>query len=171
MEDVEAIQRFQAGDPEAFREIFLRHRGRVYAQAYHMLGEEGLALDVVQEAFLVLLRRLPAWEAGTSLGAWLAGAAWRCAQVQRRRRLPVGKDLEKGIPPLPDALEKGEEKRILWEAVGTLPEREREAVLLRYAQGMLLEEVALCMGIDVKTVSSHLSRASGILRERIAKKI
>lgn len=162
--DEEAIAAFRSGRAEAFETLFLKYRDRTFAQAYRMLGDEGLALDAVQETFLALLEILPRWEPRAPIGAWLAEAAWRCSRTQqRKRRLPV--------PPAPSPPDpKEEEYDRLWEKVGELSPRCREAVLLRFAQGLSLAESAQAMGISEKAVASHLSQAYTALREKIGEK-
>ncbi len=167
-EDLAAINAFKAGDAAAFEPLFLRYRQRIYAQAYRMLRDEGLALDVVQETFIAFLHKLPSFEPRAPVIAWLSETAWRLAQTQRRRRLPAGDEMDAAGPRDPgEGLLRVEEAKRLWEMVGTLSERDRQAVLLRYGQGLDNDAVADQMGITVKAVTSHLARAMGMLREKM----
>lgn len=168
-EDVAAVAAFKAGDASGFEALFLKYRHRLYAQAYRMLRDEGLAMDVVQEAFLALLKQLPSFEWRAPLIAWLSETVWRLAQTQRRKRLPGEREgMERAVEEDPSAgLTRAEECARAWGAVAALSERDRQAVLLRYGQGLSHEEVARDMGITVKAVSSHLSRAIEILRGKM----
>ncbi len=160
-DDLPAIAAFRAGDPAGFQVLFLKHRGRVYAQAWRMLRDEGLALDVVQETFLALLGVLPHWEPRARLATWLGETAWRLARTQRRRRLPPGVPGDLAAPE-PDP----ENGTALWDAVDDLPAREKQAVLLRYAQDLPIKQVAIEMGITPGAVGAHLARALAALREK-----
>lgn len=164
-EDARAIAVFQAGHPEAFEALYQRHRQRVFAQAWRMLRDEGLALDVAQDVFLALFRALPSWEAGAPLPVWLSETCWRLARSQMRRR-PRRFTGEAEADTPASSLEEDEAAR-LWEAVGGLSERDRQAVLLRYAQQLSVPEVAETMGITPKAVSSHLARGLAVLRQII----
>ena len=167
-EDLVAIRAFRAGEVGGFEALFLRYRQRIYAQAFRMLRDEGLALDVVQETFLAFLRKLPSFEPRAPVSAWLSETAWRLAQTQRRHRLPAGETGEAtGSRDPGEGMLRAEEARRLWDMVGTLSERDRQAVLLRYGQGLDPGEVAARMGITAKAVSSHLARAKGLLREKM----
>jgi len=163
-DDLAAVAAFRAGDPAGFDALFLKHRGRVYAQAWRMLRDEGLAMDVVQETFLALLDVLPRWEPRARLSTWLGETAWRLARTQRRRRLPAGvpEDLSTQERGSPDE----EETSALWEAVDALPPREKQAVLLRYAQDLSIKQVAAEMGITPGAVGAHLARALAALRDK-----
>jgi RNA polymerase sigma-70 factor (ECF subfamily) len=163
-DDAAAIAAFKAGNPAGFHALFRKHRGRVYAQAWRMLRDEGLAMDVVQETFLALLGVLPAWEPRARLSTWLGETAWRLARTQRRRRLPPGVPEDLAAPEPKPADE--EEASALWEAVASLPAREKQAVLLRYAQGLPIKQVATEMGITPGAVGAHLARALAQLRDK-----
>lgn len=165
-DDLSAIATFRAGDLEGFNVLFRKYRFRVHAQAWRMLRDEGLAMDVVQETFLALLGVLPRWEPRARLSTWLGETAWRLARTQRRRRLSPGVPEDLSAPAGPSAGEEAEQSSALWEAVDSLPARERQATLLRYAQDLSIKQVAIEMSITPGAVGAHLVRALAALRDK-----
>ncbi len=144
------------------REVFLRnameaHGAAVYRLALCRLQNAADAEDVCQDVFLRLLEeRARDWD-GEYLKAWLLRAALnRCVDVQRfrlrRPALPLDQVPELARPVDDEAAE-------LWEAVSRLPEGERTAVHLHYAEGYRTEEIAAMLRVPAATVRTRLRRA------------
>ena len=90
VEDVLLVDRCLTGEPAATRELFRRHRGRVHACLYRVLGGNRDMDDLLQEAFLQVFQSLRAWRAEASLATWIDRIAVRVAYrylSQRRRRI------------------------------------------------------------------------------------
>lgn len=144
------------------RERFLRnameaHGAAVYRLALCRLQNTADAEDVYQDVFLRLLgEEARDWD-GEYLKAWLLRTALnRCVDIQRfRLRRPV-LPLEE-VPEL--ARPADSEAAELWEAVSRLPEGERTAVHLHYAEGYQTGEIAAMLGIPGTTVRTRLRRA------------
>ena len=144
------------------REGFLRnameaHGAAVYRLALCRLQNTADAEDVYQDVFLRLLgEEAGDWD-GEYLKAWLLRTALnRCVDVQRfRLRRPV-LPLDQ-VPELARPVD--DEAAELWEAVSRLPERERTAVHLHYAEGYRTEEIAAMLGVPGTTVRTWLRRA------------
>lgn len=146
----------------ADHETFLRnameaHGGAVYRLALCRLQNAADAEDVYQDVFLRLLGEADRDWDGEHLKAWLLRAALnRCADVQRWRvRRPV-LSLDE-VPELARPMDS--EAAELWEAVSHLPERERTAVHLHYAEGYRTEEIAALLRVPAATVRTRLRRA------------
>lgn len=144
------------------REVFLRnameaHGAAVYRLALCRLQNPADAEDVYQDVFLRLLgEEVGDWDA-EYLKAWLLRTALnRCVDVQRFRLrrpvLPLDQVPELARPADDEAAE-------LWEAVSRLPEGERTAVHLHYAEGYRTEEIAAMLGVPGTTVRTRLRRA------------
>lgn len=144
------------------QEIFLRnameaHGAAVYRLALCRLQNTADAEDVYQDVFLRLLsEEARDWD-GEYLKAWLLRAALnRCVDVQRvRLRRPV-LSLDQ-VPELAHPMD--DEAAELWEAVSRLPEGERTAVHLHYAEGYRTEEIAAMLHVPGTTVRTRLRRA------------
>ena len=109
--DIELVKQARDGRTEAFDALILRHQNRVYNTAYRMLGSREDALDVTQEIFLTVFRRLDRFEEKARFSTWLYRVAInRCRDELRRRSFvkhtrpqsldaPVGADRESKIEP------------------------------------------------------------------------
>jgi len=92
VEDVLLVDRCLTGEPAATRELFRRHRGRVHACLYRVLGSNRDMDDLLQDAFLQVFQSLRGWRAEASLATWIDRVAVRCAYrylSKRGRRVPT----------------------------------------------------------------------------------
>src|SRR5882762_10660741 len=90
VEDVLLVDRCLTGEPAATRELFRRHRSRVHACLFRVLGSNRDMDDLLQEAFLQVFQSLRGWRAEASLATWIDRVAVRCAYrylSQRGRRV------------------------------------------------------------------------------------
>lgn len=148
--------------------VFLRnameaHGGPVYRLALCRLQNTADAEDVYQDVFLRLLREgTRDWD-GEYLKAWLLRTALnRCVDVQRfRLRRPV-----LSLDEVPELAQPADSQAAeLWEAVSRLPEGERTAVHLHYAEGYRTEEIAAMLHVPAATVRTRLRRARMRLKD------
>ena len=131
------------------------------------LKDADLAQDAVQETFLKAYRHLYDFRGDCSEKTWLAAIAMnvsrdmlRTAWFRHHSRVNLDMLPEQPAPfAFPD-------DTVLTEVM-RLPPKYREAVLLRYYQGMKLKEVASALGLSVGKVRSRLNRANAILRDRL----
>src|SRR5690348_9596322 len=88
VEDVLLVDRCLTGEPAATRELFRRHRARVHACLYRVLGSNRDMDDLLQEAFLQVFQSLRGWRAEASLATWIDRVSVRVAYryLTRRRR-------------------------------------------------------------------------------------
>ncbi len=155
----------------AFEALVARHGPMVRATCRRALGDLDLADDAFQATFLVLVRRARSVRVGESLGPWLHAVARRVAAKARavRGRSPAAVDPDRlAAPdrdgPAPDL------RPVVDEEVGRLPERYRAPVVLCHLEGRTLAEAARLLRCPVGTVSGRLSRARGLLRDRLARR-
>src|SRR5436853_4546571 len=90
VEDVLLVDRCLTGEPAATRELFRKHRGRVHACLYRVLGGNRDMDDLLQEAFIQVFQSLRGWRAEASLATWIDRVAVRVAYrylSQRGRRI------------------------------------------------------------------------------------
>jgi RNA polymerase sigma-70 factor (ECF subfamily) len=167
------IQRFQKGQPGAFDALFDRYKDYVYRVAFFLTRNSGDAEEVVQEAFIDVLRALPRYDiAGPArFETWLYRVTVnRCRSRFRRKRLPsadwedVGAQVERiangRLYHQPErSTISHEQKAALWQAVDALPEAHRDVVVLRYQAGLSYEEIAEAMELNIGTVKSRLYNA------------
>ncbi|MBI2928813.1 MAG: sigma-70 family RNA polymerase sigma factor [Verrucomicrobia bacterium] len=162
------IAALNAGDGSAFEPLYRRHRDWVVQLAARITGDEDLALDVLQETFLYLLRKFPGFKLTCQLRSFLYPAVRNLALAARRKAIrtqsdgtePVDLDLPAPEPPVePDA-----DRERLAVALANLPEHQREVLLLRFVDGFRLQEIAAALGIPLGTVKSRLHLALAALR-------
>lgn len=163
------LRRAAAGDSAAFEEIVRAQQSMVYSVACHFLRDPGRAEEVAQEAFLRLYQNLARVESHAHLVQWLRKVTWRCA-IDELRRIGRGKEtaLEDSAEPVTehrsgDLLLEGRLQKL----VASLPPRARMMVILRYQEDLDLAEIAEVMGVPLNTVKSGLSRAVGVLRQKL----
>ena len=181
LSDAELLRRMLAGDESAFTALFRRRQAGVYRFALHMSGSEALAEDVVQEAFIALMRDGRNFDpARGSVAAYLYGIARNhvLRAFERERALvPLASgegegetgtppDLVSADDPLGD-LTRGEMIENLRLAVLALPAHYREVVVLCELRELSYVEAADALGCSVGTVRSRLHRARAMLAAKL----
>jgi RNA polymerase sigma-70 factor (ECF subfamily) len=165
-DDRELMRAVVTGDVSAFDAIYGRHAQPVYGLAYRILRERCAAEDVAQEAFVALWRSRHSYrpERG-SPGSWLLTITHnRAIDAIRRGRahLHVELDSERD-DEAPECTEDEALRRLQAATVGsalrTLPEAQRQAVVLGYYGGFSHTEIAARLGVPPGTVKSRMRLA------------
>ncbi len=183
LSDLEAVAGAQKGDPEAFRVLVERYQGRAYRLALRVLRDEENARDAVQEAFLKVYRSIDKFEGRSRFYTWLYRLVVNlCLDMRRRDRsdrevewteeqlhdadvdhasvgFGAGPALEAADGGPAGALERAEVRKRVISAIETLPDVQREALLLREIEGMSYAEIAESLSISKGTVMSRLHYA------------
>lgn len=167
------IEQAQAG-ADGVRELYRRYLQRVYAYVAYRVGRVQDVEDIVAEIFLKMLRGLATFEyrgPGT-FAAWLFRIAHNeVNQFYRQRQKHISPVSLDDLPEIraevlaPDQLmlrkEQFDQLRLL---IAALPDRRREIITLRFFGGLRNQEIAAVLGLDERTVASHLCRALDDLR-------
>ncbi len=164
---------FANGDGAAARALTLRMTPRVMAHAYRLLGDRDEAEDVAQDAMMRLWRIAPEWRQGEAkVTTWLYRVvANLCTDRLRRRRgvdLDAVPEPEDGAPGAEQGLLQQARADALQMALGHLPERQRQAVVLRHIEGLSNPEIAEIMEIGVEAVESLTARGKRALSDALA---
>ena len=180
-DDALAIERVLAGDRDAFGTLVARYGRRIHDLARRMLRDPFEAEDVVQHAFLNAYRALPRYDPTRPFRHWLLRITSNLCRnrLVARRHEPRGRggdEDDDGLPRLdpparPETTHGDDERREslrVRAAMEALPDRYRLAVILRYSQGLSLEEVAEITGEPMGTVKTHLHRARAALARGLA---
>lgn len=169
------------GFEAAFEQLFLRYRDRVYAIAYRITCNSVDAMDVVQEAFSLVFRKLDSFRSGSLFSTWLFRLVVNCSIDHRRRTRARGWQggegmelaIETAADPgtAPDATAEAHEfGDNIQEAIGLLSPKLRVILALRYLEEMSYEELAATLDLSLGTVKSRLARAhlalERVVRER-----
>ncbi len=162
------------GDRRAFTALVERHIGRAGAIAGRMLGIRADAEEVVQEAFLRVWQKAPEWrtDGGAKFTTWLHRILVNLCIDRRRRRPTVPIDaIEEPADEAADGFDRalaGERRQRVATALGTLPERQRAAIVLSYYEGLSNVAVAEALEVSVGAVESLLVRARRSLSTALA---
>lgn len=161
--DEELVRAAGRGEAAAFEALYRRHRGLVLGLARRFAGA-GLAADVAQEVFLYLVKRLPELRFQGRLATFLYPVVKHVAAAARRREHRPGSAAREVPEELAAPAPLAPEDEDLAAALAALPEAQREVVLLRFADGFALEEIATTLAIPLGTVKSRLHHALTGLR-------
>jgi len=158
--------RFRQGDADAVAEVYRSHGRLVYAVAYKVLGDRGLAEEATQQTFVKAWRAAQSFEAEREFGPWLAAIARRVAiDLYRRESVRAAGPLESAAPDDPALISNPESAEAIYdvwevrEAVSQLPAEEQEVVRLQHLEGFTHAQIAERLGIAVGTVKSRSFRA------------
>ena len=147
-------------------DLFAAHAPYVASLAYRMLGRDDLVDDLVQDVFVLAIRRLDVIIEPQAVRAWLARVTVRLAGKRlKRRRLAVFLGFDDTVVPDEDLASPQatpEERMLLtqvYQLLEQVPVDERLAWTLRHVEGMRLEEVAEACGCSLATVKRRIARA------------
>ncbi|WP_053226507.1 sigma-70 family RNA polymerase sigma factor [Solirubrobacter soli] len=163
-------------DPQQFRRAFNEHHRAVYSAAFRIVNDAGQAQDVVQDVFLRLWRRPGSFnpergDLGTYLrlmGRSRALDLWREGQVRGRAadRLKLVTDEVPVVEDHPAVMaERDQDRAEVREALGRLPEAQREALVLAYWGGLTADQIARRSHVPLGTAKSRIRLGLARLRE------
>jgi RNA polymerase sigma-70 factor (ECF subfamily) len=182
--DVQLMLRVRdADDAAAFEELMLRYQNRLIAVLEHVVGRRDLAEDLAQDVFLRVYRARKRYVPGAKFSTWLFtianNAAFNALRSRaRRHEISIAQQgnnstgvmsLEQLAQARSSAMparqaDKTEMRDVIQDAMATLNERQRMAVLLSKFESMSYEEIAETMEMTPQAIKSLLSRARGNLR-------
>lgn len=131
------------------------------------LKDAHLAEDAVQETFLKAYKGMESFRGDSSEKTWLIRIAINVCLDIRRTPWQRLMDLRKPVEDVPQPFEQQMGDDTVSRAVMALPKKYRLAVLLRYYQGLPVKDIASMLSLPVSTVTTHLSRGRGRLRETL----
>lgn len=177
--DLQLMMRVKAGDDEAFNTLMRRHEKTVVNLVYRFTGNRDIAGDLAQDVFLRLYRASGRFEPRAKFFTFLYRVTlnvcrnYRAKAKRHKANLlsPVG---DMPAPDLVDPIGSAEEQvsrmelsAVVREAVDSLPDQQREAVILQRFQGLAYEEIAEALNLSVSAVKSRIHRAKLNLKERL----
>ncbi len=171
-DDASLLRQFvELRDREAIGALFRRHADALYRVAWRYTGNAADAEDVVQTAFIQVLRKPEQYRGESSVRAWIMGIVvnvtrMKCRGESRRRdREDRAVEGQTGAAPVPvpsadpASLDNREMQRAILRAMEGLPERYRLPVWLHFLEGFVFKDVAEVLKIPEKTVRSQIRRA------------
>ncbi len=171
--DADLLAAFATGDQSAARALTGRHLPRVFAHACRLLQDHAEAEDVAQDAMMKLWKIAPDWREGEAkLSTWLyritANAATDRLRKRRTVALEAAPEPEDDAPSVEAGLIAQDRQKALHAAMETLPERQRNALVLRHFEELSNPEIASALETSVEAVESLLGRARRALAERLS---
>ncbi len=174
--EVELIHSAQKGDGEAIAELIAAHQDALYAFMLRISGRPHIAEDIVQEAFVRVLRNLDRFDTRFRFSTWVFTIAKRLYVNAMQKHRPVfdtdtvavqrGKDAGPSVISI--EFESSEHLRgILDDAILGLNEQQREIVVLFHQLNWPIADIADELGMPEGTVKSHLHRARARMRRQI----
>jgi RNA polymerase sigma-70 factor (ECF subfamily) len=166
------IERALAGDAAAERALYDAHVDRVYRLAFRMTGDDALAQDCTQDAFIRAFERLADFRGDAAFGTWLHAIAYSVVlnalrKVKRFRQRETSLDEATAVGAAPVAAEP-DLKRRLAAAIEALPDKYRMVFVMHDVEGYTHEEIAAAMGSRIGTSKAQLFRARARLRDALA---
>ncbi len=172
------VARCQAGDTEAFRELYRIHRAQVARLVQRILGPDPEVEDVIQEAFVQVYRSLPSFQGSSLLSTWIHRVSVNVAlqHIRRRKRQRSGPVVMTADPPDPSSGDPAPEEDVIWRdrmrklyaALERLSPKKRAVFVLHEIEGMAAEEIAKTLRTPLITVRTRLFYARKALYAELA---
>jgi RNA polymerase sigma-70 factor (ECF subfamily) len=173
---------------QAFRELVLQFQPLVIRTCIGFLHDEEEARDVAQDVFVEVYRSIDRFREESSLSTWLYRIAvnYSLNRIRSQKSRPWFRRfmndegttvvdmpiMAEGAQERPDELmEQDERKKILYQAIGTLPENQRVALTLHKFEEMSYKEIAGVMEISLSAVESLIHRAKKRLQKQLIKSL
>lgn len=166
LSDTELLSAHCAGDPDAFGELFRRHRDRMWAVAVRTTNDPELAADAVQDAFISAFRRADSFRGQSAVTTWLHRIVVNACLDRLRRRRPTSElpqDHSVVVADRHDRHGSVETRLDVQAALATLPEGQRLALTLVDMHGLSVAETAQILGVAEGTVKSRCARGRAAL--------
>lgn len=174
------LRRACKGDVQAFEELMQSHESRIYAIALRMMGNREDAQDCAQEAMVRIYRAMGSFKGQSALATWIYRITMNtCLDELRRRKARKVTSLDSlvnngwsptdtGDTPEEHGL-RVEKQSALNQAIQSLPDDMRAAIILRDVKGYSYDEIASILDANVGTIKSRISRGREKLREILSK--
>jgi RNA polymerase sigma-70 factor (ECF subfamily) len=161
LSDRELLSAHCTGDPDAFGELFRRHRDRMWALALRTTRDPEIAADAVQEAFIAAFRHADSFRGESAVTTWLHRIVVNSCLDRLRRIKPVAQLPDADLSALADPHDHHHSVDVrldIQAALAQLPEGQRMALVLVDMHGLSTAEAASVMGVAEGTIKSRCSR-------------
>ncbi len=188
--DAALVRAVQKGDVAAFDRLVLKHKDKLFNLVYWFLGDYQEANDCAQDTFIKVFKSINTFRFESAFSTWLYRIAMNTCKNRfkslafRWRKMTVPLENPEGsgdvnpcfeirdnAPSPVNQLEKKERRLLIQKAIYSLPEAQKQVVVLRDIQGLSYEEIADITGLNLGTVKSRLARARLALRNRLEGRI
>ncbi|TDJ47769.1 MAG: RNA polymerase sigma factor [Gemmatimonadetes bacterium] len=168
VDDKQLVDRIRSGDRSAQRALYDAHVDRVYRLAYRMSGDETLARDFTQDAFVRAFDRLDGYRGDAAFSTWMHAVTTSVVlnglrKIKRIRGRELDIEAARGIAHSVPRAEPDLKIRLA-AAVNALPEAYRTVFLMHDVEGYTHREIAAALELKIGTSKARLSRARARLR-------
>ncbi len=169
--DEDLLAAFTSGDALAAKALTQRFGPLCYGVAFRMLGNQAEAEDIAQDAMMKLWKMAPDWESGRAkISTWLYRITSNlCIDHLRRRSFAPGDEVpdvaDESVLSAESSLQNKARSDALQTALMQLPERQRQAIVLRHIEGLSNPEIAQIMETSIEAVESLSGRAKRALTD------
>lgn len=165
LSDAELLAAHVEGDPDAFGEIFRRHKDRMWSVAMRTCGDRELAADALQDAFIGAFRRASSFRGDAAVTTWLHRIVVNACLDRLRRRRPTTTLPEYELADRHDHHASTEVALDIRQALTRLPEGQRLALVLVDMEGMSVAEAADVLDVAEGTIKSRCARGRAAMAE------
>ena len=185
-EDAALIKRALKGDQKAFKRLRMKYFDAIYNAIYRMVRDKEEVTDLTQEAFIKAFTSLASFNDEYAFSTWLFKIATNNSiDYIRRKRLQtfsIDKPIESKDSDytfeIPDStyeadgeLISSQRKKLLDDAIGSLPPRYRQVIILRHVEEKEYQEIAKLLKLPLGTVKAHIFRARELLYKKLRDKM
>lgn len=180
--DQSLMAKVKTGDIKAFEQLMQRHQQSVFGTVSKMLNHSPEAEDIAQQVFIRLWKNAKKYQAKAKFTTYLYTIARNLVfnETKRKKRKPTVSSDEKSEDSHYEAADKeiyqpdnstlhAELNKAVDDAIASLPEIQRMAMILRRYEHMNYEDIATTLDLSVSAVKSHLFRARTTLKERLTR--
>lgn len=177
MPDKLLLHRLADGDRRAFETLVNDHKDRVYNLCYGYLRDHMEAEDLAQEVFIEVSRSVKGFRKDAKISTWLYRIAVnkcldRIRYMKRDKRSGEHESPALYVadpdPSPQDQLESEERKKVLWNALRQLPNKQHTAIVLASIEGMSYAEISVVMEMTTSAIESLIFRAKKKLKVLLA---
>lgn len=172
--DEQLMTRIAQSDNQAFQELLYRYTQRVFNLAWRLCSDRTEAEDLTQEVFFKVWRNAGTWRPQAKLETWLYRILYNLFIDTRRQRKIEPEVLSEDLSSQEDSPEqtlmKKREEEEIQNVLTSLPDRQREALILCYYQGLKAKEAAEILSVSQGALESLLFRARQLLKEKLLPK-
>jgi RNA polymerase sigma factor (sigma-70 family) len=167
---MELLERFAAGDLEAFETLFRQNQREVYAWVVRIVRDSGIAEDLTVETFWRIYRSRARFQPSGNFQGWARRIATNAAldHLRRNRRETQLPDPDQLSAPMHgDSAVRQDERRKIWQAFQQLPPKYRLVARLALIEDEPYDEIAAATGLSAGLVKIRVFRAVRMLRKSL----
>ncbi len=172
MDEKTIVEGLKKGDLAAKEALVRKYQGLIFNAIFQVSRDRNLSMDILEETFIRAFKYAKGFRGDSEISTWLYRIAMNVLKDEMKKASRHNSLEENTISASETPVEyfADEKKKLIWEALSNLEEKDREIITLVDIQGKSYEEAAFLCNIPVNTVRSRLFRAREKLRKEAEKK-